>query len=251
MRMIVICASAVILLAGASIWLWPKPDEPDPSFLATDAFFQIGGESITLPFVAVRSPRSLDSFADSLDEFRREGRHFSEAYKRRFRQVATDPANPMKLASVDVLVFPYKYYGQHVRSTAICALLQRAWAQQVCVGSRPGLLKYLPEKFNLIGVESIANLSHWHVSGGGNVLDRVDQMNLRMNIPEAVCGDQPTLCTAALLATPTLLAVWSVWSSSQPSGSALAMAKSQGAAISQFIRHGLGADENYDLLVGN
>ena len=64
----------------------------------------------------------------------------------------------------------------------------------------------------------------------------------------AGCDQHSPYCTAIVEVMPNLLAVWTVWGDEKTHSSAEQMALTQGAAIVEFVRRGLGAAEDPTLM---
>ena len=134
-------AIAVVVLSVLTTECSESPSPPDVKFLASDAYFTVGGQRIVIPAVAIRS-------ADHT--FDLSGRKLEKSLKERLTIEASDPSNPMKMDKLDLSVRQYQYAGEHVASSKICPLLTRTWSQSLCRGEHRGLLKRLPEKFDLL-----------------------------------------------------------------------------------------------------
>jgi hypothetical protein len=134
LRVVVAAGLSVLGLAGCF------PSQPDMAFLALDVHFGIGGQHIVLPAVAIRQPDHVFKITG--------GR--SENLKEVLQTKADDPAEPMKIEKIDLLIRQYQYTGEQVASLGICPLLKRKWSQTLCRGQHQGLLGRLPEKFDLL-----------------------------------------------------------------------------------------------------
>jgi hypothetical protein len=62
------------------------------------------------------------------------------------------------------------------------------------------------------------------------------------------CDQHSPYCTAIAEVMPDLLAVWTVWNDEKTGSTAKQMALTQGTAIVQFVRHGLGPAEDPTLM---
>jgi hypothetical protein len=138
-----IAAAGFAVFLVAIILISRDPDIPDVKFLSTDAHFLVGGERITLPFVAVRRIEELGDFGDPLYGYHDSSRQFaSDAYKTRFLGFAANRVAPMEVAFLGISLDAYQYYGEHIASVEICPLLTRRWSRHVCQTERPGILKH-------------------------------------------------------------------------------------------------------------
>jgi hypothetical protein len=228
-------AAALSLLSAAC-----SQSSPDIRFLASDTHFAVGGQHIVVPIVAIRGPdHSFD-----LGE-RAPGKSKKEILK----SEAMNPSNPMKMDKLDVLITQYQYTGGYVASINICPLLARRWSQSLCLGEHRGLLRRLPEKFDLVDRDKLDLLkNHWTV-GKERQYDQVKDMAMQTGT-EIGCDKESRFCTAVVAVLPGLLAVWTVWGGGT-AGTAEEMAQTQGAAIVQFVERALGPIEDPTLVDAN
>jgi hypothetical protein len=229
--------AAFSLLCGAACS--ESPSRPDVQFLASDAHFTVGGQSIVVPAVAMRGP-------DHTFDLR--GRKPKTSLQERLKSEASDPSNPMKADKLDLSIRQYQYTGEHLASLDICPLLRRKWSQSLCRGQHRGVLGRLPERFDLLArakLDLLAN--HWTV-GKERRYDHVKDMAIQLGVTEFACDRESRFCTAMVEVLPGLLAVWTVWGDETSGGPAERMADTQGAAIVQFVRRALGPVEDATLV---
>ena len=69
-------------------------------------------------------------------------------------------------------------------------------------------------------------------------------MAIQPGVTEMGCDKQSRFCTALVQVLPGLVAVWTVWPDPNTGGSAEDMAQSQGPAIVELVRRGLGVVED-------
>jgi hypothetical protein len=213
---------------------------PDVQFLASDIYFMIGGQFVTIPAIAIRGP---DHTFDLGGRPRPE-----KSLKEKLKSEASDPRNPTKMDHLNLSVRQYRYAYERLEMTNICALLTRKWSQAVCRGEHLGLLGRLPEKFDLLDSTKLDLLmNHWTV-GKEREYDQVKNMAAQPGVTEIGCDRESRFCTAMVEALPGLVAVWTVWSDERTGGTAEAMADTQGAAIVQFVRRALGPVEDSTLV---
>lgn len=212
------------------------PPPPDVPFLSSDAYFSIGGHSITVPMVALRGP-------DYVFTLNREKPVKSR--KDILKEQASDPGHPMPVDSLGLAIRQYQYTGEHGASLQICPRLTRLWAQLVCRGQHKGVLKRLPAKFDLLDRARMDLLKRHITVGGKTEYDQVQRMSLRPGIAEIGCDKDSKFCTAAVATLPGLLAVWTVWSNEGET--AVQMAERQGPAIVEFVRRAIGPIEDKTL----
>lgn len=161
---------------------------------------------------------------------------------------ASDPTHPTQVDSLDLIVREYQLSDQRLDSSAMCPLLARRWSQAVCRGLQGGLLKRLPEKFDLLDRAKLElRKTHWTV-GKEREYDQVKNMAMRPGVTEIGCDRDSRFCTALVEVLPGLLAVWTVWPDAGSGGTAAKMAETQGAAIVQFVRRALGPIEDSTLV---
>jgi hypothetical protein len=212
----------------------------DVKFLASDIYFMIGGHHITVPAIAIRGPdHTFDLGAYSRPK---------KSLKDTLTSEASDPAHPMKVDSLDLIVREYQLSGERLDSSEMCPLLTRDWSRAVCRGQQHGLLRRLPEKVDLLDRARLDVLKdHWTV-GKEREYDQVKNMAMRPGVTEIGCDRDARFCTALVEVLPGLLAVWTVWSDEKSGGTAAEMADTQGVAIVQFVRRALGSAEDSTLV---
>jgi hypothetical protein len=214
-----------------------SPSQPNVAFLALDVHIGIGGQHIVLPAVAMRQPDYVFKITG--------GR--SENVKEELQIKGSDPAEPMKMEKVDLLIRQYQYTGEQLASLGICPLLKRQWSQTLCRGQHQGLLSRLPEKFDLLDRGRLDLLKSVTV-GKERQYDQVKDMALRPGVTEIGCDKLSQFCTAMVEVLPGLLAVWTVWSNEKTGSTAEQMADTQGTAIVQFVRRAIGPAEDSTLV---
>lgn len=153
----------------------------------------------------------------------------------------------MTVDSIEISVRQYQYTGERSASMNICALLARKWSQTICRGEHRGVLRRLPERFDLIDHSRLEILkTHWTV-GKERVYDQVKEAK-NAGVVEIGCDRSSRFCTATVETLPGLLAVWTVWSDEKSGHAAQAMAGTQAAALVQFVGRALGPIEDVTLL---
>jgi len=231
LRVVVATGLSVLGLSGCS------PSPPDVAFLASDVHFGIGGQHIVLPAVAIRRPDYVFKITGGRSENLKEG----------LQTKASNPAEPMKMEKVDLLIRQYQYTGEHVASLGICPLLKRKWSQTLCRGQHRGLLGRLPEKFDLLDRGRLDLLTGVITVGKERQYDQVKDMALRPGVTEIGCDKLSQFCTAVVEVLPGLLAIWTVWSNEKTGSTPEQMADTQGTAIVQFVRRAIGPAEDPSL----
>jgi hypothetical protein len=215
------------------------PATPDVQFLASDLYFVVGGHRITVPAVALRGP----GHTFDLNRQRPE-----KSLKETLKVEASDPDHPMTMDKLDLVIRQYQYTGESLASLDICPRLKRTWSQMQCLGKQRGLLKRLPEQFDLLDRGKLDLLrDHWTV-GRERKFDQVKDKAVELGITEIGCDRQSPYCTAVVQVLPGLLAVWTVRGEEKSGSAAEQMAVTQGASIVQFVRRALGPAEDPTLV---
>lgn len=126
--------SVAAVAAGATGWVATRPDYeeiPSIEFLASDAYFEIGGRRLVLPFVAGYEYLSDISLSP-------------DAHAGKMLASAGDPNKPLRTGIVHIHIGAYRSFGEQLAAVGICSLLKREWSRQLCHNHRPGLLAALP-----------------------------------------------------------------------------------------------------------
>lgn len=231
----------LVVLTWLGLSSEPKLREPPPELLARDGHYEIGGERLVLPIIATSYPRK------TFDLARYRGKHISfEEFKKRFYEETRGPKAPKSVQSLQISLRYAAAYGKARGSRELCPLLTREWARHICRSIRPGQLTNAPFKFALYerAFASEALSGHWTV-GNERRSDQIAGMMFAPGVPEIGCDKASKFCTAGMAITPRLVAVWSVWPTDDPPESALDMARRQGQAILQLVRHGFGENERF------
>ena len=118
----------------------------------------------------------------------------------------------------------------------------------MCRGQHRGLLRRLPEAFDLIDRDNLDSLkNHWTI-GKERRYDQIKDMAIQRAVTEIGCDRESQFCTAMVEVLPGLLAVWTVWGDEKIARTADQMAEAQGAAIVQFVRRALAPTEDPTLV---
>jgi hypothetical protein len=205
-------------------------------YFASDRYYVIGGQRIIVPVVALRGPGHV--FNLSTHETERTGAS----------ETPRDPDNPIQANKLDLIIREYQYAGEMTASTAICPLLKRAWSRIICQGTQRGLLRRLPEQFDLLDQGKLDLLKDHRTVGGERVLNQINGKTLPLGVTKTSCDQHSPYCTAVVEVLPNLLAVWTVSSDEKSGGKTEQIADAQGAAIVQFVRRGLGPYEDNSLV---
>jgi hypothetical protein len=235
LRIVVVAA---LSLFGFALLGRSGPSPPDVRLLASDAHLMVGGQHIVIPVVAMRQPDHTFTLA----------RGRSESVNDKLQTKASDPAEPMKIEKIDLMIREYQYTGEHIASSGICPLLKRKWSEMLCRGQHHGLLSRLPDKFDLLDRDRLDLLKGEATVGQEWRYDQVKDMALQPGVTEIGCDRQTRFCTAVVEALPGLLAAWTVWSDEKTGSTAEQMADTQGMAIVQFVRRAIGPTEDPTLV---
>jgi len=161
----------------------------------------------------------------------------------RLAALPTDPNSPQRVDSLGVVLRQYQY--SYPAGSSICPLLSREWLRLTCTGKGHGLLKRLPDEFELLDRAKLEILQSRYTVGRERQYDHVKAMALRPGVTEMICDRQSQYCTAAVEVLPGLLAIWMmVWLDGK---SGATLAESQGAALLQLVGRGLGPTEDLTL----
>lgn len=240
-----IAISIISVMLLAVIWTH-DPDQPDAGFLATDAYFLIGGEPVTLPFVAVNRITMPQGNTNPLPRFRSDARYFeTKDYKSKFLELASNPTIPMQVAIIDVFYGVYGTYGEYSASGAICGLLTREWAKQICNNERAGILAHIPSSFSLVDRKSVPTFQN-QIFSRDITTDQIARLKLDTGRPEVICGLEAKSCRGVVAITNELLVIWTVWDSRTQSETATEMGSRQGAALFQLVLNGFGNTEKIE-----
>ncbi|MDO9413828.1 MAG: hypothetical protein Q7T81_14770 [Pseudolabrys sp.] len=216
-----------------------SPATPDVQFFASNLHFVVGGHRITVPAVALRGPGHIFDLNRGRPE---------KSLQETLKLEASDQDHPVAMDKLDLVIRQYQYTGESLASLYICPRLNRMWSQVQCRGKQRGLLKRLPEKFDLLDSGKLDLLrNHWTV-GRESKFDQVKDKSVELGTTEIGCDRQSPYCTAVVAVLPGLLAVWTVWGDEKSGITAEQMALTQGGAIVQFVRRSLGPTEDPTLV---
>lgn len=211
----------------------------DIQFLASNLHFTIGGHYVEVPVIDVDAPDlTFDLHDDS-----------SAASRNLHPEEALDAGKPAPADSLSLRIRPYKADYSVLRE--VCPLLTRKWSRAVCLSEHGSLLRRLPDRFLLLDRQKLELLQSYWTVGKERQFDQVKPLALEPGVTEIGCDRQTKFCTAAVEVLPGLLAVWTVWSDEKSGRTAREMAESQGTAVVQLVRRGLGKEEDPTLAAAN
>ncbi|MBR0869864.1 hypothetical protein JQ633_05815 [Bradyrhizobium tropiciagri] len=235
-QLLYMAIGAVILALLASFAGFGDQGASRAQHFASDRYFVIGGQHITVPVVALRGPGHVFNL----------GAHATE--RTNASEVSPDSYHPVQANKLDLIIREYQYTGEMLASTAICPLLKRTWSQTICQGPRRGLLRRLPEQFDLLDEGRLDLLKDYWTVGRERMLDQIGGKTPPLGVTKIGCDQHSPFCTAIVEVLPNLLAVWTISSEEKSGSKTEQIADAQGAAIVQFVRRGLGPREDKSLV---
>jgi hypothetical protein len=212
---------------------------PDVRFLTSDFYLVIGGSHITVPAVALRGAGHVFDLNRQRTE---------KSLKQTLDRDARDPNHPMRMDKIDLVIRQYQYTGESAASIAICQYLQRIWSQVMCRGQQRGLLKRMPEQFDLLDRAKLDLLKNYWTVGGERQFDQVNDKALTLGATDIGCDRHSLYCTAVVEVLPGLLAIWTMERDKKTNDTIEQTAFTQGAAIVQFVQRSLGPVEDPTLV---
>ena len=214
-----------------------EPPALDIPLLASDVNFTVGGHPIVIPVVAMAQPGPTFSLSGG-----RSGKPAERILG------ANNPDEPKTLDKLSISISEYQETGARTEAFKICPLLKRKWSETICRGRHKGLLRRLPQTFNLLDRRKLEILKTTWTVGGEVQYDQIKDMSLRLGETKMSCDKNSKFCTAMVEVWPRLVAVWTVWSDDRTGVTATQMADSQGEAIVQFVRRAIGPIEDETLV---
>lgn len=227
-------------------------DKPMPNvqLLATDLHLAIGGNRVTLPFVALGdyAYRGMSFSLDPEGDRERERGAVEDLIRN-----AGDRDNPTAVRYLSVVVRTYGWNDSDMRQRDMCPLLTRAWARSVCDNPWAAIQQALPaNSFTLVDLNQLSE------KNAGALFNCVKESEPRLSIPKA-SGEPTIVCRASVYSDHVfhravvridgqLGALWTVWGHGQNGESADTMAHREGEAIVSFVGNALGASENFPKL---
>ncbi|MBY0284752.1 MAG: hypothetical protein K2W81_12420 [Sphingomonas sp.] len=228
----------------------------DVALLASDRSVHVGGETLTLPYVAlsdfVYAPISFSLRAPSGDE-RAQARRQRETFLARAAQRETAPT----LESITVSIAVYASYGELGQSARICPRLKRRWAISICGDSYSPIYQALPHEFELVEFGKFEKYKHHFFAAvrGKTRYDQVSALRFRDNVSSVSCfsydvsGHRPgQTCLAGRLVGNRLVALWEAWERKDGHEKMQERADREGRMIAEFVEKGLGGDEDFQRL---
>lgn len=202
----------------------PKLTRADVEQLAQEVRITIGDTPLVLPRVAI---------AD-------------------WDEAKTVPAAGAMLGQLEIAVRPYGWSDFEPEIRKICPLLARRWVASVCKDPWAPVEQAIPDGgFFLVDRNAMGFFDRHHTAAGRTWGERLRAMRMEPGKTVIECdrdGESGrNSCTAALLLSPRLVAVWSVGDSERET--AAAKAEREGKAITAFVRHAIAPEEDFDRLL--
>jgi hypothetical protein len=222
-----------------------RHSEDDVDFLASDAHVVVGDTRLVAPFIAM-SGHVAQKPSFSLNR-RGENASFKKGLEA-FRSAASSPRNAPKLDMVEIRIGTYGWDDTDPSMRRICTRLRRLWSRSLCDNPWSPLRQAMPENsFFLTAKDGFAEFDHHGTVGGERAGDQLRSMRLKAGRASTACdrnaGSGTRFCTAAILVSPRLVAVWTVWDGKTESSAR--QAEREGQAIGAFVRDALGPTENF------
>ncbi|MDZ4394957.1 hypothetical protein [Cypionkella sp.] len=226
------------------------PSDADITALAQDAYVIVGDVPLMLPYVAMPDQISAGQFF-SLDR-----RAVQEQWRKdrdAFRLAASSAKGAPVLERVAVRVETYGWDDFSAFAwKKICSQLTRKWSQSVCDDPWAPLQQALPRQRFYLADDRHLDAFQWHQTAGREIVaDQLRAMDLQGVRASAVCDRELNArgrsCTAGVLISQHLMAVWSVWDSENER--AEQQADREGRAIVAFVNYALGAEEDFEALL--
>lgn len=223
-RAIAALAAATLLTGCSDSEYGPKLTRADVEQLAQEVRITIGDTSLVLPRVAI-----VD-----------------------WDKAKTIPAAGARLGQLEIFVRPYGWSDFEPEIRKICPLLARRWVASVCKDPWAPVEQAMPYgSFFLVDRDAMGFFDRHHTAAGRTWGERLRAMRMAPGKAIAECNrDEESgrnSCTAALLLSPQLVAVWSVGGSERET--AEAKAGREGKAIAAFVRYAIAPAEDFDRLL--
>ncbi|MBU0824200.1 MAG: hypothetical protein KKA44_00640 [Alphaproteobacteria bacterium] len=153
---------------------------------------------------------------------------------------------------LEIFVRPFGWSDWEPELRKICPLLARRWVASVCDDPWAPVLQSLPyNRFYLVDRRAMSLFDRHFTAAGGSLGERLRGMRMEVGKTVTECDrDEPSgqdRCTAALLLSPHLVAVWPVTDGERER--AQAMADREGKAIASFVRYAIAPDEDFGKLL--
>lgn len=162
------------------------------------------------------------------------------------------PAAGATLGQLEIVVRPYGWSDFEPEIRKICPLLARRWVASVCNDPWAPVEQAMPYgSFFLVDRDAMGFFDRHHTAAGRTWGERLRAMRLAPGKAVIECDRDEApgsdSCTAALLLSPQLVAVWSVGGSERET--AAAKAERESKAIAAFVRYAIAPAEDFGRLL--
>lgn len=217
--------TAALLLTGCSDSEYgPKLTRADVEQLATEIRITVGDTPLVLPRVAVVDRQRLKGI----------------------------PAAGATRDQLELIVRPYGWSDFEPELRKICPLLARRWVASVCDDPWAPIEQAMPDGgVFLVDRDATGFFDRHHTAAGRTWGERLRAMRMEVGKASTECDrDEESgrnSCTAALLLSPRLAAVWSAGDGERER--AQARADREGKAIAAFVRYAIAPEEDFGKLL--
>jgi hypothetical protein len=224
-----------------------KFTEAEIDQFAADMHVTIGGERISIPYIALSGLLfEKQSFGFNKQEDRKAAANQREDFLKR----ASSPESNFRLNTLEFNLRVYGWNDGGKSLDGLCTKLRRQWAKSICDDPWSPLLQSMPHDNNqmyLVDADAFHAFKHHWTVGGETKFDQLSQMKLNAGDPAVVCDKKiqykNRFCTAAVLVKGRLAVVWTVWDSKAESPRE--RAKREARAIVALVSNGFGPKENF------
>jgi len=240
------CLAVICLLALASFN--SDPDVPDPNFLSSDLYFQIGDLEISIPVVAMNSissnslkPTALPSYSTHSPFGGNDRRFATKEYKDALLGLAGDNTALLKLDSIGLNFEVYGSYGEYSVSSKICPLLTEKWSQDICRSSQARSEYGLPRRLRLVTEDGLDIFSRYSFSGikGERGSDLIDIIRSFSKTAKVGCTRENEYCYAGIAVSENVFSVWNVYCQELTIETCAIQSKTEGHSIYKLVQEHL------------
>ena len=227
----------------------------DIAQLTLDTHILIGGERISLPFVALND-YAYRKLSFSLNH-ERDNEHAQSQVKAFSKQVVRWKTAPT-LESISVRLSTYGWSDTASNAKEICPRLSRQWAKAICNNPWAAIQQAVPKTFHLVDLRKLESQSISMRNARNCSPDFAKYIRDEINEAQAIifCRaqvhpmDSPTkFYTAVIRINNHLGALWTIWDGSDHNTEAKTeMLHRTGNAIKAFGDYAIGESEDFDRL---
>jgi hypothetical protein len=200
------------------------PDDVSTQVLNTPVFIVIAGRVFAAPVAEVTSvtkPGDCNCTEYSpADE---------DTGRRDAEKLAQDGARETHPVSAGhISISPGQSY-ERVGVNSACASSSVSWR---CRAQHKGVMDDLPQDFTIADTNYLQQFKSHFTIGGESVFDHLNVVTPFRHEVKLACDRSSTFCTAAVLLSPQVVAIWDVWQDDRPAETSQAMAARQARALS-------------------